>query len=202
MPASTRKAARNCAVATEAARTYRAQLIVKTTSGQEPGPGDIIWELEFAKPENDPAGDICANRSERESHGGGHIEMPMQRYKPEQIVTILRQIEVAVANGKSTPQACKEAAITVQTYYRWRNVKGGVKLDHQGGAKPDHYGNGEGFVLLDLRGWLEWRPAPPLGGAFRPEWKAPLQIVATCRQGKSGTTFGGQASWGASACFP
>ena len=73
-------------------------------------------------------------------------------------------------------------------------VKGGVKLDHQGGAKPDHYGNGEGFVLLDLRGWLERRPAPPLGGAFRPEWKAPLQIVATCRQGKSGTTFGGQAS--------
>ena len=35
--------------------------------------------------------------------------MPMQRYKPEQIVTVLRQIEVALAkaNGKSTPQACK-----------------------------------------------------------------------------------------------
>ena len=30
----------------------------------------------------------------------------MQRYKPEQIVTVLRQIEVAVANRKSTPQAC------------------------------------------------------------------------------------------------
>ena len=29
--------------------------------------------------------------------------MPMKRYKPEQIVTVLRQIEVAVANGKSTP---------------------------------------------------------------------------------------------------
>ena len=38
--------------------------------------------------------------------------MPMQRYKPEQIVTVLRQIEVA--NGKSTSQACKEAGITVQ----------------------------------------------------------------------------------------
>ena len=37
--------------------------------------------------------------------------MPMKRYKPEQIVTVLRQIEVAVANGKSTPQACKEAGI-------------------------------------------------------------------------------------------
>ena len=31
--------------------------------------------------------------------------MPMQRYKPEQIITALRQIEAAVANGKSMPQA-------------------------------------------------------------------------------------------------
>ncbi len=33
--------------------------------------------------------------------------MPMIRYKPEQIVTLLRQIEVAIANGKTTRQACK-----------------------------------------------------------------------------------------------
>jgi transposase-like protein len=51
------------------------------------------------------------------------------RYKPEQIVTLLRQIEVAVANGKTTPQACKEAQITAQTYYRWRKEFGGLKLD-------------------------------------------------------------------------
>ena len=31
--------------------------------------------------------------------------MPMKRYKPERIVTLLRQVEAAVANGKSTPQA-------------------------------------------------------------------------------------------------
>jgi len=35
--------------------------------------------------------------------------MPMKRYKPEQIVNLLRQIEVEIANGKTTPQACKEA---------------------------------------------------------------------------------------------
>jgi len=29
--------------------------------------------------------------------------MPVQKYKAEKIVTILRQVEVAVANGKSTP---------------------------------------------------------------------------------------------------
>ena len=55
--------------------------------------------------------------------------MPMKRYKAEQIVTLLRQIEVGIANGKPTPQACKEAEINQQTYYRWRKEFGGLKLD-------------------------------------------------------------------------
>ncbi len=55
--------------------------------------------------------------------------MPQKKYKPEQIVTLLRQIEVEVANGKSTPQACRDAGITDQTYYRWRKEYGGLKLD-------------------------------------------------------------------------
>ena len=42
--------------------------------------------------------------------------MPMKRYEPEQIVTLLPQIEMEIANGKTTPQACKEAEITPQTY--------------------------------------------------------------------------------------
>jgi len=40
-----------------------------------------------------------------------------------------RQVEVELANGKTTPQACKEAEITAQTYYRWRKEFGGLKLD-------------------------------------------------------------------------
>ena len=55
--------------------------------------------------------------------------MPMKGYQPEQIVTLLRQIDVEIAHGKTTPQACKEAQITVQTYYRWRKEYGGLKLD-------------------------------------------------------------------------
>jgi putative transposase len=55
--------------------------------------------------------------------------MPNKRYKAEQIVTLLRQIEVGIANGKTTSQACKEVEITVQTYYRWRKEYGGLKLD-------------------------------------------------------------------------
>ena len=52
-----------------------------------------------------------------------------KKQAPEQIVNVLRQIEVAVANGKTTPLACKEAGITEQTYYRWRKEYGGLKVD-------------------------------------------------------------------------
>jgi transposase-like protein len=55
--------------------------------------------------------------------------MPMKKYKPEQIVMLLRQIEVDLANGKPTPQACRDAQITPQTFYRWRKEFGGLKLD-------------------------------------------------------------------------
>ena len=55
--------------------------------------------------------------------------MSTKRFKPEQIVNLLRQVEVVIANGKTTPQACRDAGITVQTYYRWRKEFGGLKLD-------------------------------------------------------------------------
>jgi len=55
--------------------------------------------------------------------------MSRERYKPEQIVNLLRQIEVEVANGKATPQACRDAGIHTQTYYRWRKEFGGLKID-------------------------------------------------------------------------
>jgi putative transposase len=43
-----------------------------------------------------------------------------KKHTPQQVVNLLRQIEVAVANGKTTVLSCKEAEITEQTYYRWR----------------------------------------------------------------------------------
>ncbi len=55
--------------------------------------------------------------------------MSTKRYKPEQVVNLLRQIEVEIANGKTTPQACRGAQITEQTYYRWRKEFGGLKVD-------------------------------------------------------------------------
>jgi septal ring factor EnvC (AmiA/AmiB activator) len=52
-----------------------------------------------------------------------------KKYQPEQVVNLLRQIEVAVANGKSTPLACKDAGVTEQSYYRWRKEYGGLQVD-------------------------------------------------------------------------
>jgi transposase-like protein len=52
-----------------------------------------------------------------------------KKHTPEQIVSLLRQIEVAVANGKMTPAACRESGITEQTYYRWRKEFGGLQVD-------------------------------------------------------------------------
>jgi putative transposase len=52
-----------------------------------------------------------------------------KKHTPEQIVNLLRQVEVAVSSGKTTAQACKEALITEQTYYRWRKEYGGLQVD-------------------------------------------------------------------------
>jgi transposase-like protein len=53
----------------------------------------------------------------------------VKRHTPEQVVSILRQVEVSVAGGKTMALACKEAAITEQTYYRWRKEYGGLQVD-------------------------------------------------------------------------
>ena len=51
--------------------------------------------------------------------------MARKIYKPEEIVNLLRQVEVAVANGKSTPQASKEQGSSSQrTIAGARNMAG------------------------------------------------------------------------------
>ncbi len=55
--------------------------------------------------------------------------MPKKRFSAEQIVVLLRQIEVLMSQGKAAPVACREAGISQQTYYRWRKEYGGLELD-------------------------------------------------------------------------
>jgi putative transposase len=55
--------------------------------------------------------------------------MAKPRYQPEQIVNLLRKIEVDIGNGKTTPQAAREAGVTEPTDYRWWKEFGGLKFD-------------------------------------------------------------------------
>ena len=55
--------------------------------------------------------------------------MPKKRFSAEQIVVLLRQIEVLMSQGKAAPVACREAGISQQSYYRWRKDYGGRELD-------------------------------------------------------------------------
>jgi putative transposase len=43
-----------------------------------------------------------------------------KKCQAEQIVNLLRQSEVAVANGEATALACKDPGITEQSYYSWK----------------------------------------------------------------------------------
>ncbi len=52
-----------------------------------------------------------------------------KKHTAEQIVKLLWQVEVGVAIGETLPQACKEAEIVEQTYYRWRKEFGGLKVE-------------------------------------------------------------------------
>src|ERR1700691_6002633 len=55
--------------------------------------------------------------------------MPKKRFSAEQIVVLLRQIEVLMSQGKTPPVACREAGISQQSYYRWRKEYGGLEVD-------------------------------------------------------------------------
>ena len=55
--------------------------------------------------------------------------MARKHYKPEEIIKILRLIEIAIQQGKSAEIACKEHGISGQSYYRWRKDYGGLSVD-------------------------------------------------------------------------
>jgi putative transposase len=52
-----------------------------------------------------------------------------KRHRPEQIIRKLRQAEVELSQGATVAQVCKKIGVTEQTYYRWRNEYGGLRLD-------------------------------------------------------------------------
>ena len=54
--------------------------------------------------------------------------MARKRHTPEQIIHLLREAEVGLANGKTVGIVCRELEISEQTYYRWRSEYGGMQV--------------------------------------------------------------------------
>ena len=55
--------------------------------------------------------------------------MARKRYKPEEIVAKLRQVDVLTSQGTSVADAIRQIGVSEVTYYRWRQEYGGLKSD-------------------------------------------------------------------------
>jgi len=50
-------------------------------------------------------------------------------FKPEEIITKLREAEVLLGQGKTASYACRQIGVSEHTYYRWRKLYGGMKIN-------------------------------------------------------------------------
>ena len=55
--------------------------------------------------------------------------MARKRYSPEQIIRLLREAEVFIAEGMTTAEAARRIGVSEQTYYRWRKEYGGMQVE-------------------------------------------------------------------------
>jgi transposase-like protein len=55
--------------------------------------------------------------------------MANRRPKPEEIVTMLRQVDVLVGQGRTRIDAIRQIGVVEQTYYRWRKQYGVMGTD-------------------------------------------------------------------------
>jgi putative transposase len=72
----------------------------------------------------------------------GEILMAKNYYTTEEIIGKLRQAEVLLGEGKTTEQVVREIGVTKNTYYRWRQEYGGMKLDQAKRLKELEVENG------------------------------------------------------------
>jgi putative transposase len=55
--------------------------------------------------------------------------MSKKQFTIEQIISKLREAEVALSKGTTIAVVCRSLGVTEQTYYRWRKTYGGMRKD-------------------------------------------------------------------------
>ena len=52
--------------------------------------------------------------------------MARKRYSDEDVLNLLRQIELSLSSGDTVEIACRSAGVSDATYYKWRKRYGGM----------------------------------------------------------------------------
>lgn len=52
--------------------------------------------------------------------------MAGKRYSDEDVINLLRQIELSLSSGSDVQSACRSAGVSDATYYKWRKRYGGM----------------------------------------------------------------------------
>ena len=55
--------------------------------------------------------------------------MARKYYTPEQAIGMLREAEARLSQGEKIGKICRTLGISEQSYYRWRRLYGGLKVD-------------------------------------------------------------------------
>jgi transposase-like protein len=74
--------------------------------------------------------------------------MPIKKYTAEQIIGILRDAEILLADGDTVIKASRKLGVSEQSYYRWRKEYGGMKVVHAKRLKDLEKENGRLKRLL------------------------------------------------------
>ena len=54
--------------------------------------------------------------------------MSRKRFKPEQIIGMLREAEVRLSQGAKVGEVCRHLGVSEQSFYRWRREYGGMEV--------------------------------------------------------------------------
>ena len=54
--------------------------------------------------------------------------MGIKRYRSEDIVKLLKQVDIFVSQGKSISDSCRQLGIYDASYYKWRKEYGGMAM--------------------------------------------------------------------------
>ena len=86
--------------------------------------------------------------------------MARKRYKPDEIVAKLRQVDVLVSQGQNRVDAIRQIGVSEVTCYRWRHEFGGLKIEQvkrdiiELARQHGRYGYRKVAELLRQAGWI------------------------------------------------